>query len=408
MSTFMKLILSVFLLAAAPLFAANTPRVFLLNPNQLAVTRAKIQSGDNTFSAALAELKREADDALNAGPFSVMFKNAVPPGGDKHDYLSQAPYFWPNPDTWNGLPYVRHDGKRNPEINKISDHRSIGKIGNVTETLALNFYFTGDEACAEKAAKLIRAWFLDPATRMNPNFQFAQGVPGISTGRSYGLIESRGLTRVVDAAGLLAGSKSWTTADQRGLEDWFSKFLQWMRESKLGRKESANKNNHGTYYDVQAVSFALFLGKTDLAKEILETAKSKRIALQIQPDGRQPLELARTNAWGYSIQNLTGLMDLADLGERVGVDLWNFQTADGRGIRKALEYLAPFALDGKKWPYTSRPSSPSFFSVARRAALHYNDAAFQKFFPKIPAARQNDRANLLTPKVSNLKTKPPE
>ena len=347
-------------------------------------------------TAALTKLERDAQKALSAGPFSVVSKAVVPPSGDKHDYMSQAPYFWPDPKSANGLPYIRRDGERNPEIDKIDNHRVMDQMEAAVETLALAYHCKRDEAYAAKARQLLRTFFLDPETRMNPNLQFAQGIPGINTGRGIGLIETRGLTQVVDAIGLLKGSKAWADADQKGMEEWFAKFLQWMLESKNGRDEAAAKNNHGTYYDLQVVSFALFLGKTELAKSVLETAKSKRIAVQIEPDGRQPLELVRTKAWSYSVGNLDGLMELARLGETLGVDLWHYQTPDGRSIRKALDYLAPFATGEKRWTDQQLGEWPPqmLFPLIRRAAAHYSDSKIQTLLSKLPPVSPDDRSHL--------------
>src|SRR5262249_4414420 len=150
---------------------------------------------------------------------------------------------------------------------------------------------------------------------------YAQAIRGVNTGRGLGLIESRLFTKVIDAVGLLAGSQAWTGDDDAALRQWFTTYLDWVLTSEHGREEAIAKNNHGTYYDIQVVMFALFLDKTDLAKEVVEQAKTKRIAVQIEQDGRQPLELARTKAWGYSLGNLSGLMTLARLGEHVDVDL---------------------------------------------------------------------------------------
>ena len=390
-------VLMVNVLAAQILFAQKsgdqTPLVFLMDAQRLQKVK---QSKDKTYDAAIAEIERNAQKALRGGTYSVTTKSAVPPSGDKHDYVSQAPYFWADPSKKDGLPYIRRDGERNPEIKKYPDHDSLDKMESAVETLALAYYFKGDEAYAAKADQLLKAWFIDPATRMNPNLEYAQYVPGVNTGRGIGLIETRGLTRVVDAVGLLAGSKSFPDTDKRGVEDWFSKFLTWMQESKNGREENAAKNNHGTYYDVQAVSFALFISKRDLAKNILETAKQKRIALQIEPDGRQPLELARTRAWGYSTGNLEGLMQLATHGENVGVDLWNFETSAGRSIRRALDYLYPFST-GEKWKYQQLGEfqPQALFPLMRRAAAHFHDDKFKTMMAKIPAAEPSAKEYLL-------------
>ncbi len=299
----------------------------------------------------LAAVTKAADKAMPEGPFSVMQKAVVPPSGDKHDYMSQAPYFWADPSKPNGLPYIRRDGERNPELKKISDHDNIGRMGEDARNLALAYYLTGNTAYAERAALLLRTWFIDPATRMNPNLEFGQGIPGINTGRGIGLIETRSLMPAVDAAGLLAGSKSWSAADQAALQAWFRDFLRWMRTSDKGKDEDAAKNNHGTWYDLQVTDFALFLGDRQLAVDTLNRVKTRRIAVQIEPDGRQPLELARTNAFSYSIGNLDGLMQLASLGQQLGVDLWNYRTPDGRCIRAALDFLLPYAIGTKPWDY---------------------------------------------------------
>ncbi|HJZ82276.1 MAG TPA: alginate lyase family protein [Pyrinomonadaceae bacterium] len=380
-------------------------RVFLLDAKQLDSTQQRVRAGDKSLVPAWEKLERDARKALSAGPFSIVNKAVAPPSGDKHDYLSQAPYFWPDPKSANGLPYIRRDGERNPEINKITDHVSLDDLENSVETLALAYYLKGDETYAARAVLLLRAFFLDPATLMNPNLEYAQFIPGVNTGRGIGLIETRGLTRVVDAIGLLSGSKALTETDRHGLENWFGKFLQWMQESKNGRDEAAAKNNHGTYYDVQVVSFALFLGRKELAVRVLQEARQKRIAVQIEPDGRQPLELVRTKAWGYSNGNLDGLMLLATLGERADVDLWNFHTADGRSIRKALDFLVPVALGERKWEFEElggvKPES--LFPLMRRAASAYHDKPYQAVVARIPDVDAADRSRLMRPDAATAR-----
>ena len=382
--------------AALPTSSDKIPHVFLLNAKELQHQRqiARSQSGSSDL---LRVVRTDADKAMSAGPFSVMQKDSTPPSRDKHDYMSLAPYFWPNPDTPNHLPYVRRDGERNPEIKGISDHDEMGKMATSVRALALGYYFTGNEDYAARSALLLRTWFLDPSTKINPNLEYAQGIRGVTTGRGIGIIDSHSLTEVVDAVGLLDGSKNWSEADQKGMEQWFAAFLDWLRTSKNGKDESNAKNNHGSFYDVQTADYALFLGHNDLAKQILTMAEEKRIATQIEPSGKQPLELARTRSFGYSCFNLRALTELATLGQHVGVDLWHFQTTDGRSIRASLDYLLPYGLGEKPWPYKQlgELGARDLVQPLLEAARAYSDSAYEAAAKKIEGDNHSATFDLL-------------
>ena len=329
-------------------------------------------------------------------PFSITEKTAVPPSGDKHDYLSLAPYAWPDPSKPDGLPYLFRDGKTNPERDSIPDHAYFSRIVALTETLGLAYYFTGDETLAEHAALLLRTFFVAPATRMNPNLNFAQGVRGKENGRAAGIIDTAGIARLVDGVALLSDSKSLSKEDMNGLLGWFRDYLMWLCESDLGRREGQAKNNHGTWYDAQVVSLALATGQADLAREILQFSHKRRIGRQIEPDGRQPEELQRTKSWHYAVYNLQALVALADLGDRAGVDLWRYQTPDGRSIRKSIDWLIPFALGQKPWttPEIGSFNPEALWPIAREAAFHLRDAQLADTATRL-GVHQADRLWLL-------------
>ncbi|HTN70767.1 MAG TPA: alginate lyase family protein, partial [Methylomirabilota bacterium] len=345
------------------------------------------------------KLKRDADRALEAGTFSVMQKALLPPSGDTHDYMSVAPYWWPNPESPNGLPYVRRDGEINPEREKTSDRNSLGTMIQNVKTLGLAYFVTGRDIYATQAAKLLRVWFLDEATRMNPNLKYAQAIPGRNQGRAAGIIETHNLPELVDAVGLLGNSISWSATDQKALQKWFDTYLSWLLESPEGRIESRALNNHGSWYDVQIASFALFVDKKEAAKKILGEFATKRIASQIEPDGRQLYELERTQAWSYSLFNLEALFDAAMLGDKLGLDLWSYEAPNKRGIRKALDWLIPFATGEKRWSYKqiSALQPDKLAPFLRRAAVHYREPAYEKVIGKLPVATPDQRWQLLHP-----------
>lgn len=370
MTKFLAMICAGFALAAAA--ADETPRLCNFDAKELAQRR-----GD---SNAVKRARSDGDKVLKKPLVNLVEnKKHLAASGDAHDFVSLSTYYWPDPAKSNGLPYIRKDGVRNPELDEYDDPK-LGALCNNVRTLALAFHFTADEKYAARAVEQIRVWFFDEATRMNPNLQHAQFQPGKNTGTGTGIMDARNLTYVTDATHLLAGSKAYTPETDARLKAWFRDYFTWLTTSTNGKREAAASNNHGIWYDVQAVAIANCIGDTNAARKILEAAKTSRIAAQIEPDGSQPRELARTLPWQYSTYNLEALFLLAHLAEQAEVDLWNFRTDDGRSIRKALDYLIPFATGRTPWPKQDikKPSFLRLGPLLRKAAVIWNEPAYEK------------------------------
>jgi hypothetical protein len=319
------------------------------NHQQLLERKAEWKREDSEEYRTLIE---SAEQALNEDLLSVMQKDRVAASGDKHDYLSLAPYWWPDPDQPDGLPYIRRDGRVNPTTRgNNTDYSAKRELFDRVNTLGMAAFYTDDPRYAQRAVALLEAWFVDPETRMNPHLKYAQGVPGRSDGRGFGIIEWCSLEKLITPIQLLRTSDSIPEPTDQAIRDWFETYLSWLQTSPSGVFESSRLNNHGTWYDVQVAGILLFLGKRSEARDLLEDVKTKRIATQIEPDGRQPHELARTKSLSYSKMNLHAFKRLAELGEKVEVDLWNYVTDDGRSIAKAQAFLDPFLEGKKKWEY---------------------------------------------------------
>jgi hypothetical protein len=324
---------------------------------RLALTRLKLRLGDRGLKRTLRDLTAQADQWMTQGPWTVTDKDQVPPSGDKHDYFSQAPYWWPSgpktDDNPYGCPYVQKDGQRNPDVDKMTDRPEVGKVFESAYELSLAWYYTGKRGYAEHAADILRTWFVTPATRMNPSLNHAQFIPCLYDGRSIGIIDfSQGFTSLLDAAAILdTGAPGWTKGDHAGFRTWNKQFLDWLVNSDFGKEESAADNNHGTFSDMQIAAIAAAVGDRDLARTVLRDARTRRIDTQIAPDGSQPQELARTRSFHYSTFNLVAYTRMAAVGRHVGVDLWHYTGPTGSNLFKAVDFLLPAATGAAPWPY---------------------------------------------------------
>ncbi len=341
--------LSVCLLLIATGSAEDKLDLVFADHQQLTARKIELQqNGTKTYRSLIAN----ADRVVNDGVVTVMQKKRSARSGDKHDYLSLAPYWWPDPKKSDGLPYIRRDGRVNPTTRgDNTDYTAKQQLFRRVNTLGMAAFFTDDSRYAQQAVALLEAWFVDPQTRMNPHLEYAQGVPGRSDGRGFGIIEWCDIDKLITPIQLLRAGDAIPEPTYQAILSWFEAYLHWLQTSEKGQFERDRLNNHGTWYDVQVAGILLFLGKRAKARKLLETVKTKRIAAQIEPDGRQPRELARTKSLSYSRMNLSAFVRLARLGEKVDVDLRNYETPDGRSIAKAQAFLEPYIKGKKKWEY---------------------------------------------------------
>ena len=383
--------------------------------------KKQLQQKNSEFLPAYHALIEKADLALKEGTFSVMDKKRIPPSGDKHDYLSGGPYWWPDPSKPDGLPYIRKDGEVNPEMRGENvDPPAKSKMMENVETLAWAYYFSDEKKYATIAIELLEVWFVNPDTKMNPNLNFAQGIPGRMEGRGIGIIDFAGINKVISPIQILMNDELLSTSSEKELLNWFEQYYKWLHTHKYGKDEDKYFNNHGTWFDVQAVSIALLINKTGEAKKRLETKTKKRIASQIEPDGSQPHELARTKSLSYSTMNLRGFCQLANMADKLNIDLWNYKTKDGRGILTAFEFLYPFVNGDKKWTYPQITSleqsieSLKFnFYVAAKKTGNKNYLKIAQSIPKPrtdlefllnPSFKQHKSPNILFIAVDDLRT----
>ena len=337
---------------------------------QLVVTKAKVQSGDKSVMDAYKKLIASANKILAYKPVSVMDKVDMPPSGNKHDYVSLAPYWWPNPNTPNGLPYIRKDGEINPEVKNYPDKQSMPRLCGNIYLLGIAYYLSGNEQYAQKVNELMTVWFLDTATLMNPNLNFAQYIKGVNSGRGIGIIDTRHFVYALESIQLIKGSSNWDDQKNNATKKWFAHFLHWLQTSENGLEEMKADNNHGVWYDFQCLGIALYLDSNDLAKKIINRSL-QRLDEQSNSEHFFPLELARTNSLHYSVFNLVAFSSIAQLAEKVGVNFWEKETVHQHSLKKSYTALLPYIKKEKTW--TGTEITPYYVEEAFNLLLHASE-----------------------------------
>jgi hypothetical protein len=364
-------------------------RTFLAGCATASLSGAPPKSGAGFDVAAFdrARILRAARKYLAEKPEAVTAAHSSRSAGGAHDFFSEGDYWWPDPKNPQG-PYIQRDGITNP-ANFVEHRKFLMKLSVQVPALTAAGKVTGNRTYADHATQHIRAWFVNPATRMNPNLQFAQAIHGRTTGRGTGIIDTIHLVEVARAIPLLAKSGALSSDEYEATKAWFSEYATWMTTSKNGIDERNTKNNHATCWILQVAAFAALTENKDLLLYCADRYRSVIVPGQIEPDGSLPLEMARTKPYGYSLFNLEALATICQIVSESGINLWTFTTSDGRGIAKAINYMFPYIRNKKTWPKPPDVMYDEYWPM-RQEALLFGGLALRKpdyldVWKKLPA-----------------------
>ena len=337
-------ILSVWTLTQAELLGAASKTDTLLRP------MTPLQQALEVAKLDRERILKLANEALDMAPVAITDHMAKLSEGGIHDFYSNGDYWWPDPNKPDGLPYIQRDGQSNPD--NFSHHRlALQKLRNAVAALGAAYALDGQDKYAQKAAALLKVFFLDKETRMNPRLLYAQAIPGRVSGRGTGIIDTLHLAEVSLAIAAIDKSPALTEEIRAGLKKWFADYAEWMTTHPYGIEEMNARNNHSVAYMVQLAAFARLTDNKQIVELCRKHYKEIFVPRQMAPDGSFPLELKRTKPYGYSIFQLDNMAILCQLLSTPDDNLWTFTLEDGRGIRKAMKYLFPYLQDKGKWPY---------------------------------------------------------
>lgn len=362
-------------LAPSPRLLAAGSSLLMLSAEEADRIHNAVSSAKGRLAERLQQLRSLAARELRGGPWSVTSHRPAGSKIDSHDYFSEGPYWWPDPNNPGG-PYIRHDGRRNPD-RFTQNHSDMSAMSTCVLTLGAGTWFLEDAArMAQHASEVLNTWFIDPKTRMNPQLEHGQAIRGRNDGRGTGLIDTVALIHCVQGILLMEKAGRMDPAMSSALRQWFAQFLAWMTTSVKGKSEGKSGNNHATWWTAQVAAYATLTRNQGLLDEAWNRYKTYLVPEEIKPNGNCPREDARTNSLSYSVFNADAFATLCRIAQSSGVDLWGFEAPKGISYRKVVRYLAPYVLDPQTWkgqqisPFNN--DSCVFLGLAG-AGLHDND-----------------------------------
>jgi hypothetical protein len=318
--------------------------------------------------------------------------------GTIHDYYSEAE---PDPDAaaTPAKPFTAH-------------RDALFSLGLAVPALAAAYFLTGEDRYAAHASAHLRAWFVDPATRMAPSLDYGRvlaplpangehvtvqtnssfgAAPIAPAGGSFaGILETLPLVEIAQAIPFLASSPALAEADRNALNAWFAAYLRWLTQPqdsgpRLAALARDRKDHHATSWLLQVSAYTMLTTPEGTAPksesaaldELRHRFRTITLRAQISSEGTFPHELGSATPYRDSLFNLDMIAAVCQLLSTRFESVWDYQLDDGPGMRSAIAYHFPFIADRKLWPF--RADSDHFDELpGRRASLLFTARAYQR------------------------------
>jgi len=326
--------------------AAGIPMTLVSSSEAEALRSAIIRKEAWTLDS-VRRLRADAERRSKEGPWSVTTERPQGIAMDIHEFYSEAPYWWPQ-DGDPKAPYVRRDGQTNPN-RFMANKNALVSMSDAVFSLGTAAYLLDDQRYAQRAARDINTWFLNPKTRMTPHLEYSQTIRNFNNGAGAGIVEGRVFVRAIQGMEFLAQTGYWDAKEQAAVRKWFQDYLTWLTSSNNGNSEKRAGNHHATWWTAQVAAISTFVENDTQQKAAFNYYRDHIFPRQIKPDGSAPREESRTRGLWYSAFNLEAMTTICRIAQLDGVDLWNVHAKGNADIVTVLEYLEPYLSDPKRW-----------------------------------------------------------
>jgi hypothetical protein len=302
-----------------------------------------------TIETLRKQIMTQAEWAIQQAPVTVTAASSSRSQGTIHDFYSEGDYWWPDPANPDG-PYIQKDGMTNPD-NFVAHRLAMIRFSKIIGALASAYVLTNNPKYVKHAFTHLQAWFVSPATKMNPSLLYAQAITRKVSGRGIGIIDTIHLMEVAQGISKMEKAANVDTKLLTDIKNWFAEYLNWLTTHSYGKEEMEAKNNHGTCWVMQVASFAKLTDNQTLLEFCRNRYKTVLLPNQMAIDGSFPLEIRRTKPYGYSLFNLDAMTMICQILSTEQDNLWEYKAPEGQTIKKGIEFMYRYVADKTKWPF---------------------------------------------------------